>query len=270
MKFFSAVLVALCALAAVSAQTAQPSFASNIAVAPRTLNRFQNRLLDLERRANMNRMREAISRDMPSARTRTSPIESSLVTPGTSRSPLEGLQLETLSLPLTLPLTLPYSSSSPLAGSEGDNGKASESHGKKIQAPRGTIRSQIASPLTMSARTLEAQQLPDQKAKFTVLLTKNHVENVEQPILQRVVQPYHQRIVRQPVPQVQPYNTRVIQPVVQQEIQPVLSTTVETAKPAQLSYLQPIQNADVVLAPRTSSTIKPLISAAPRVTGKKH
>jgi len=142
-------------------------------------------------------------------------------------------------------------------------------HGKKFHAPRGSVSSKSRAAVRVAPRELKQRQLPDQLQQFFVPLTKNHVENVEQPIEQHVTQPFHQRILRQPVPQVQPYNTRVIQPVVQQTVQPMLSTSVETIKPAEAQYLEPIQNADVVLAARTSSRTEPLIAAAPRAEGKK-
>jgi len=150
-----------------------------------------------------------------------------------------------------------------------EDSSSEESHGKKIRAPEGRVTSRVASPLMTAPRTLDAQELPVQTQSFKVPLTKNHVENVEQPILQRVVQPYQQRIVRQPQPRVQPYTTRVIQPVIHQEVQPMLSTVIETAEPLPYEFLSTIQNADVTLAPRTSSTIKPLVSTSPRTVGKK-
>jgi len=147
--------------------------------------------------------------------------------------------------------------------------EAMHGSGKKIHAPRGSVKSRVAPRMAAASTTLELKELPVQQQQYFVPLTKNHVENVEQPIEQLVTQPYHQRVLRQPVPQVQPYNTRVIQPVIQQTVQPMLSSTVETIKPAEQNFLAPIQNADVTLAPRVESHTAALQTSAPRVVGKK-
>jgi len=147
--------------------------------------------------------------------------------------------------------------------------EAMHGSGKKIHAPRGSVKSRVAPRMAAASTTLELKELPVQQQQYFVPLTKNHVENVEQPIEQLVTQPYHQRVLRQPVPQVQPYNTRVIQPVMQQTVQPMLSSTVETIKPAEQNFLAPIQNADVTLAPRVESHTAALQTSAPRVVGKK-
>jgi len=155
----------------------------------------------------------------------------------------------------------------PEAGVEEE--EAMHGSGKKIHAPRGSVQSRVAPRMAAASTTLELKELPAQMQQYFVPLTKNHVENVEQPIEQLVTQPFHQRVLRQPVPQVQPYNTRVIQPVVQQTVQPMLSSTVETIKPAEAQFLAPIQNADVTLAPRVESHTAALQTSAPRVVSKK-